>query len=70
MSSLTRFPIHSTNILFYAAGKTAEQIQMHQSYVKKFYTDILRKAKDIKGKLHGSVDYHRLNTEVDHSTTY
>ena len=43
---------------------------MHQSYVKKFYADILRKAKDIKGKLHGSVDYHRLNTEVNHLATY
>eukprot|EP00795_Rhopilema_esculentum_P013545 gene13545-4433_t len=45
-------------------GKTAEQIQMHQAYIKKVWSDVLRKANNNKGKLHGSVDYHRLNSEI------
>eukprot|EP00794_Sanderia_malayensis_P017764 gene17764-19538_t len=47
------------------SGKTSEQVQLHQEFVKKNWSDLLRKAKNVRGKLHGNVEYHSLITEIN-----
>ena len=58
-------PLNICSVFLLDIGKTAEQIQIHQTFVRKSWTDLIRKAKNVRGKLHNSVDYYHLITEVN-----